>query len=119
MAADDPIPPAEPAIPIDTISDLLVNALTDAGVVGIDEAVEQPILNRAFRQANWLIAQWNRKRWLVYRISDYAVISTGANTYSVGLNGNININPRPDRIEYAFLRFLNQAPPSGLFVDIP
>jgi hypothetical protein len=111
--------PAEPALPLDNIGDLLTNSLQDAGIVGIDEAIEQPILNRAFRQANWLLAQWARKRWLCYRIQDYSFVSTGANTYSVGLNGAININPRPDRLEYAFLRFLNQNPPSGLFVDIP
>lgn len=113
-------PPNEPALPVvSTVGALLINALTDAGIVGIDEDVEQPILNRAFTQANWLIDTWVRKRWLVYRIQDYAFVSTGAQNYTVGLNGTVNINPRPDRLEYAFLRFLNQAPPAGLFVDIP
>ncbi len=93
--------------------------LQDAGVVGIDESIETPILQRAFRQANWLLAQWARKRWLCYRIADYSVVATGKQTYSVGLKGDININPRPDRIEYAFLRFLNQPFGSTLFVDVP
>jgi hypothetical protein len=113
------MPPAEPALPVDTCGALLANALIDGGIVGIDEAIEPAILNRAFLQANLLLAQWARKRWLVYRIADYSVVSTGAQNYSVGLNQAININPRPDRLEYAFLRFLNQSPPSGLFVDIP
>lgn len=112
-------PPAEGVIPVDTCGALLTNALQDAGVVGIDESVEPAVLSRAFTQANWLLAQWARKRWLVYRLQDYSVVSTGANSYTVGLNGNININPRPDRAEYAFVRFLNQQPPGGLFVDIP
>ena len=78
------------------------------------------MLNRAFTQVNWLLAQWARKRWLVYAIQDYSVSSsTGAQNYSVGLNGAININPRPERLEYAFIRFLNQSPPGGLFVDNP
>ena len=102
--------PAEGALGVDNVTQLLTNALTDAGVVGIDEAIEQPMLNRAFIQANWLLAQWARKRWLVYRIADYSVVCTGAQSYSVGLGGNININPRPDRLEYAFLRFLNNPP---------
>jgi hypothetical protein len=113
------MPPAEPALPVDTCGALLTNALIDGGIVGIDEAIEPAILNRAFTQANWLLAQWARKRWLVYRLVDYSFVSTGAKNYSVGLNQTININPRPDRLEYAFLRFLNQAPPGGLFVDIP
>jgi hypothetical protein len=113
------MPPAEPAIPVDTCGQLLTNALIDGGIVGVDEAIEPAILNRAFTQANWLLAQWARKRWLVYRLVDYSFVSTGAQNYSVGLNQTVNINPRPDRLEYAFLRFLNQSPPNGLFVDIP
>ena len=33
-------------------------AVIGAGIIGVDEQVEDPILNRAFRQANWLLAQW-------------------------------------------------------------
>lgn len=117
--ADEPAGPIEGQFQPDTVGALLVNALTDAGIVGIDEFVEQPFIDRALRWANWLIAQWSRKRWLVYRIVDYSFVSTGAQTYSVGLNGAININPRPDRLEYAFLRFLNQISSGGLPVDIP
>ena len=111
--------PIDPAIPLDTVGDLLLNALQDAGIVGIDEAAEQAVINRAFRQANWLIAQWAHKRWLCYRIQDYSVVSTGAQSYTVGLGGNININPRPDRLEYAFVRFLSTGQPAQFPVDIP
>ena len=107
--------PAEQPIPIDNVQQLLTNALVDAGVLGIDEPIEQPVLNRAFTQANWLLAQWARKRWLCYRLVDYSIVSTGAQTYTVGLNQNINISPRPDKLEYAFLRFLGNPTP----VDIP
>lgn len=112
--------PIEPALPVDNVGQLLTNALQDGGIVGLDESIEPQQLTRAFRQANWLLAQWARKRWLVYRIEDYSVVSTGAQTYSVGAGGNININPRPDRLEYAFIRFLNQAGGvNALNVDIP
>lgn len=113
-------PPEEPALVLDTVGALLTNALQDGGIVGIDEAVEQPILNKAFTYANWQLAQWARKRFLVYRIQDYSVVATGALSYSVGLKSDIDINPRPDRLEYAFLRFLNnQGVASSLPVDIP
>ena len=101
------VPPSEPSLPIDNVTQLLENMLVDAGIVGIDEAIEQPVLNRAFIQVNWMIAQWARKRNLVYRLQDYSFVSTGAYNYPVGLGGTININPRPDRLEYAFLRFIN------------
>lgn len=109
-------PPSEPALKIDNVQQLLENMLVDAGIVGIDEAIEQPVLNRAFIQVNWMLAQWARKRNLVYRIQDYGFVSTGAMSYLVGQNQTVNINPRPDRLEYAFLRFLN---PSPTPVDIP
>jgi hypothetical protein len=90
----------------------------DSGVLGLDQSIEPIMLNRAFTQANWLLAQWARKRWLVYRLEEYSVVSTGAQTYGAGLNAPININPRPDRLEYAFIRFLNN-PQSQFNVDIP
>lgn len=115
-------PPAEGAIPVDNVQQLLVNALQDAGVLGIDEDLEPAMLSRAFRQANWLLAQWARKRWLVYRLADYSFITTGAQTYPVGNIGanvvGININPRPDRLEYAFLRFLGSTTPVDIPIDI-
>lgn len=110
--------PTESKIPVDNVQTLLRNALTDAGVVGIDEDIEQPLINRAFRQANWLLAQWNRKRWLCYRIQDYSFVSTGALSYAVGDGQTINMSPRPDRIEYAFLRFLNGVASGNLPVDV-
>lgn len=110
--------PAEGAIPVDNVTQLLTNMLQDGGIVGIDESIETEMLTRAFRQVNWLLAQWARKRWLVYRIQDYSFVCTGAQTYSVGLGGAININPRPDRAEYAFLRFLNSITPVDIPVDI-
>lgn len=113
-------PPTENGIVIDNCQALLTNALVDAGIVGIDESIEQPILNRAFTQANWLLAQWARKRWLVYRLEDYSFVSTGAQTYTVGAGQVINMNPRPDRLEYAFLRFLQNGGTAGTTpVDIP
>jgi hypothetical protein len=115
----DPLPPEEPATPVDTCGQLLTNALVDSGVLGIDEAPEQAQINRALTQVNWLLAQWARKRWLVYRIQDYSFVSTGAQSYQVGLKATVDINPRPDRLEYAFLRFLNQSNPGNLMPDIP
>lgn len=100
-----------------TVLQLLTDALMDAGIIGIDEAVEQPVLNRAYRQANRLLAQWNNKRFLVYHLKDYSFVSTGSTDYSVGRGLNFDINPRPDRLEYAFLRQIQ--PSVGQQIDWP
>lgn len=112
-------PPSEGRIAVDNVGQLLINSLEDGGIIGIDEDVEQIMLNKAFRHANWLLAQWARKRWLVYSLTDYVFVATGAQTYSVGAGQTVNINPRPDRLEYAFLRFLASGQPTQFPVDIP
>lgn len=113
------LPPSEGRIAVDNVGQLLQNALEDGGIVGIDEDIEQIVLNKALRHANWLLAQWARKRWMVYSLTEYSFVSTGAQTYSVGAGQTVNINPRPDRLEYAFLRFLSSGAPAQFPVDIP
>lgn len=108
----------EPAINPPSVASFLTDCLIDAGIIGIDEAVEQPILNRAFAQLNRLLTQWQRNRFLVYHLVDHAVVSTGAQSYGVGLGQPFAVNPRPDRIESAFLRLLNN-PQSVMQVDLP
>lgn len=88
------------------VSALLTQALIIAGVVGIDESIEEPIINMALDFANDLIAQWQHERYMVYQLVDYGFPSTGALSYTVGAGQNFNINPRPDRLEFAFLRQL-------------
>lgn len=106
-----PNPPNEGAFPVHNVGQLLTNALQDGGIIGIDEDLEDAVLNKAFFYANWLLSDWETKRWLVYSITDYAIVSTGAQTYGVGLGQPVNISPRPDRLEYAYVRFLATAPP--------
>src|SRR5882757_10029577 len=90
-----------------TVSGLLTDALITAGVVGIDEAIEQAVINKALTIANRMIAQWQHERYMVYQLVDYGFVSTGAQSYTVGAGLNFNINPRPDRLEFAFLRQLS------------
>ena len=112
-------PPTEGAIAVDNCGQLLQNALEDGGIVGIDEAIEPIVMNKAFRHVNWMLAEWARKRWLVYSITEYSFVSTGAQTYNVGQGQIVNINPRPDRLEYAFMRFINTGSPAQFPVDLP
>lgn len=92
--------------PIPTCQTILEIALRKSGVVGIDEKIETPVLNDAWADANDLLALWQRKRWLIYHLKNYEFVSTGAESYNVGAGQNFPINPRPDRLESAFLRQL-------------
>lgn len=108
-----PAAPAQQLPAPAVVSVLLTDALVTAGVVGLDESIEPPVINKALAIANRMIAQWQHERYMVYQLVDYGFTSTGANTYTVGAGLNYNINPRPDRLEFAFLRQMsgNGAPP--------
>ena len=101
----------------DTIGDVINLALRDSGVIGVGQVPAPEDSNDALTRANMMLAQWNRKRWLLYNLIDASLVSTGAESYSVGPGGDFN-TPRPDRLEDGnFLRQLNTAPPNQ--VDYP
>ena len=77
--------PNEPALTVPTVADICYAGLLKAGIVGVDEAIEQPMLNQAFYDLNDLLAQWQRNRYLVWRLATYSFTSTGAKTYLVGM----------------------------------
>lgn len=111
--ANAPLPP-----PI-TVEQLLTDALIIGQVVGFEEDIEPALLNLSFRQANRIIARWQRRRYLVYQLIDYAFVSTGAQSYTVGAGQNFNINPRPERLEFAFLRQIETSGGPNSLIDYP
>lgn len=89
-----------------TVNDVLLLALKKAGVLGVGQNAQAEDITDAFKETNYLLAQWNRKRWLVYNLTDTAITSTGAQFYTVGTGGDFNI-PRIDRLEAGYFRLLN------------
>lgn len=111
-----PAAPAQQLPAPAVVSALLTDTLVTAGIVGVDESIEPAVINKALTLANRMIAQWQHERYMVYQLVDTGFTSTGANTYTVGAGQNFNINPRPDRLEFAFLRQLSGSgtpPPNG------
>lgn len=97
---------------------MLTLALKDAGVLGTGQTPNAEDMNDAFQRMNWMIAEWNRKRWLVYHLVDISCVSDGRSTpYLVGSAQDLDISVRPERVEAAFLRQLLNAPVSQ--VDYP
>lgn len=93
-----------------TPRDLVMLALKLSGSVGIGQDPLPEDVNDAFTQLNLILAQWNRKRWMLYHMLDVAFVSTGAQSYSVGPAGDF-VMDRPERVDDAYLRFINQANP--------
>jgi len=96
---------------------ILTQALKDCGALGVGQTPLAEDINDAFTKLNWMIAQWNRKRFFIYHLVDLAVTSTGANIYTIGPGGNIDVAVRPDKLEAAFVRQLVQSQPNQ--VDYP
>lgn len=98
--------------------DLVNMALLDSGIIGQGQTANAEDVNNAFTRLQWMLEQWQRKRYLVFQLVNLTFVSTGATTYSVGPGGNFNLAVRPDKIENGcFFRQLVQSSPNQ--VDYP
>ena len=67
-----------------------------------------------------MLQEWERKRWLVYQLNTYNVVSTGAQIYTFGPGGDLDTgvgSVRPAKLESGFLRQLTQSQPNQ--IDYP
>ena len=103
-------------MPLTTPQGLITLALKSVGVLGVGQTALAEDFTDAYDVLNAMLGQWNRKRWLIWHLTDNALTSTGAQSYTVGPGGNFNI-PRPDRLEAAFFRQIVSSQPN--LVDYP
>jgi len=89
-----------------TALDIINLAFKDAGVLGVGQTMLADDINDALTRLNMMISQWQVKRWLIWHLVDKSVVSTGAQSYTVGPGGDINVTVRPDRLEKAYFRLL-------------
>lgn len=101
-----------------TAADIINLAMKNAGVLGVGQTLLSEDMNDAFRLLNMMIAQWATKRWLIWHNVDKSVVSTGAQSYTIGPGGNINVTVRPGMLEAAYLRLL-AGPAASMAVDFP
>lgn len=102
-----------------TVNDICTAALLETRVFGIGQAPTGNDITDAWARLQWMLQQWARKRWLVYHLITLGVTATGSQTYTVGPGQQFDVgagNTRPDRLEAAFIRFLNSSPQQ---VDYP
>lgn len=92
-----------------TARDLISLAFRNSGVVGVGQDPTAFDITDAHRMLNMMLAQWSRRRWLVYRLQDISCTATGAQTYTVGTACDFDVI-RPDRLEGAYFRMSNSTP---------
>lgn len=103
-----------------TVQDICSAALKEAGALAVGQTALAEDLNDAWARLQWMLQEWERKRWLVYHLVQLSFTSTGAQSYTVGPNGDFNTGAssvRPAKIEDAFLRQLQNTAPNQ--VDYP
>ena len=102
-----------------TTLDIINLALLDAGVIGQGQTASAEDVNNSFTRMQWMIQQWQRKRYLVFHLVNITVTSTGQTTpYTIGPGQQFVIGTRPDRLESGcFFRQLVQSSPNQ--VDYP
>jgi len=76
-----------------------------AGVLGVGQVPLAQDLDDIYLALDLLIAQWQRKRWLIYRLDELSCpVVPGQATYSVGPGGDLDVPYRPADIESAYVR---------------
>jgi len=103
-----------------TVNDICMDALRECGQIGVGQTALAQDLNDAWARLQWMLQQWNKKRWLVYHDVIKLLVSSGSVTYTVGPGGQIDTGAntqRPDKIEAAFLRQITQSQPNQ--IDYP
>src|SRR5215467_1099701 len=90
-----------------TIGDLCKAALKECGAIGVGQTPLAEDVNDAWARLQWMLMQWEKKRWLVFHLKTYSKISTGAQSYSVGPGGDFDTgvhSNRPAKVSSAFVR---------------
>jgi len=100
-----------------TMGDICKASLKECGAIGVGQTPLAEDINDAWARLQWMLMQWERKRWLVYYLVTISKVSTGAPYYTVGPGGDFDTGPksmRPARLSSCFVRQLGSAPGPNL-----
>ena len=103
-----------------TVVQLLFLALREAGRITDEHGVTDGSadVDAAFSQLVMMMAQWSKKRWLVFDDIDVSTVSAAVGEYTIGPGGLFNC-ARPDRIESAFVRMGSTYSGTNSPIDYP
>ena len=73
-----------------TLGDICTAALQECGRLGVGQTALAEDVQKAWVRCQWMLQEWERKRWLVYHLVTYSVVATGQTSYTFGPGGEIN-----------------------------
>lgn len=89
-----------------TARDIITLALKETGVLGVGQTALDEDINDCLTLLGQMTAQWQKKRWLIPALVDYAIQATGVKSYTIGSGGDLDI-VRPSSIKAASVIQLN------------
>lgn len=89
-----------------TAGSLAMYALKKAGIWRLGTNINGGDFQDALIDLNDMLQSWNEERWMTWHLIDLAFVANGQAQFTVGPNGNFNVYPRPAKIEYAYVRQL-------------
>ena len=99
-----------------TLGDVCRASLKECGAIGVGQTPLAEDINDAWARLQWMLMQWERKRWLIYHLVTLSTVSTGARYYTVGPGGDLDTGQntmRPARLASCFVRQINASPAIG------
>ena len=94
-----------------SMGDLAGASLRECGAFGVGQTPLKHDIEKAWARIQWMLQQWESKRWLVYHLVNLSIVSDGSIAYTVGPGGDIDTGAgsiRPAKLESAFVRQLQQ-----------
>ena len=86
-----------------TARDFITLAMKEAGVLGVGQSLLAEDINDGFTILHRMLAQWQKKRWLVPSLYDVAALGNGLKSNPIG-PGQIYNALRPDKIQAAYFK---------------
>lgn len=91
-----------------TARDFISLALREAGVTGVGQTPLDEDINDCFTLLTRMLAQWQKRRWIVPYLADVSAVANGEVFNRIGPGQHYNWY-RPDKIQYAYFKQINQA----------
>lgn len=85
-----------------TARDIITLAMKEAGVLGVGQSLLSEDVSDGFIYLQRMIAQWQRRRWLVPNLIDIAMPGNNNISNTIGNGGYYN-TPRPDKIQAGYM----------------
>jgi hypothetical protein len=91
-----------------TAREFIELVLREVGVTGVGQTPLDQDINDAFTIMNRMLAQWQKRRWLVPNLIDVKALGNSAKSNQIGPGGYYNA-ARPDKIQAAYFKQLGSS----------